>query len=139
MIFKQKSKTFKQNKWVINAKLTDTHIRIAEELLHKIENDQDNIKITYGELSKRLGGRPIPIGLNTFLGDLSTLCEDNGLPLISTIVVNKQTRVPGEGFMALFFGHLKTEQEKENQYIKCLQEVKEYKHWDKLKSILNII
>lgn len=135
MIIKSK-KPFKLESWVINVNLTPTHIKIAEQLLNKIENEKDNIKITYGELSKRLGGKPIPLGLNRFLGDLSTLCKDNDMPLISAIVVNKQSRVAGDGFMQFFFEHLRTEQEKEEQYIKCLNEVKNYNKWNSLRSLL---
>ena len=122
----------------INVKLTDVHISIAEQLLKKIGNENDNIKITYGELSKRLGGYPHYRNLNRYLGDLSTLCHDNDLPLISAIVVNAKTKVAGDGFLGLYHGYLKTTEEKDRQYKECLEEVRVYEHWDTLKDILNI-
>jgi hypothetical protein len=117
--------------------LTDTHIAIARELLNKIENEKDDIKITYGELSKRLGGYPHHRHLDKYLGCLSSLCRANDLPLISTIVVNGQTNIAGDGYFSEFFGHLMTKQQKEKQYEKCLDMVKRCKDWDKLKYILN--
>lgn len=138
MIIKPKYKPIKLQHWVINVDLTDTHIKIAEQLLNKIENESDDIKITYGELSKRLGGYPHHRHFDGFLGVLSTLCKDNGLPLISTIVVNRDTKIAGEGFFREFFNHLSTDQEKLDQYQKALDEVRNYEHWDNLKDILNI-
>jgi hypothetical protein len=128
----------KDNLVVINIKLTDIHIKIAEQLLIKINDENDNIKITYGDLSKRMGGYPHWRNLNRYLGDLSSLCHDNDLPLISAIVVNAKTRVAGDGFLGLYHGYLKTEQEKDKKYIECLEEVRRYKHWDRLKNILSI-
>jgi putative restriction endonuclease len=51
--------------------------------------------ITYGELAKliRIHHRPIYL----FLGHILHYCRENKLPLLNSIVVNKKTRIPGEG------------------------------------------
>jgi len=113
------------------------HILIATVLLNKLE-DKGNEIITYSELSSSIGGLLNPRNLDHPLGDLSAICRENGLPLISAIVVNKDTMMPGDGFIKYFYNHLKSKNEKDAQTIKCINEVISFDNWDKLKEILNI-
>lgn len=73
--------------------LNSKHIEIANILLDTVSGDQ---KIYYGDLENK-------VNLNmrqlwTYLGQLSVFCFNNQMPLISVIVVNSKTDIPGEGF-----------------------------------------
>lgn len=63
--------------------------------------------IYYGDLSRRIGGVITPQNLNKPLGILSDAAKRNGYPLISSVVVNKDTLIPGEGFFKEFGGEIK--------------------------------
>lgn len=55
--------------------------------------------ITYGELSKRIGlahHRPLRFVLGYILHEI---CVPKGLPLLTSIVVKKGSRLPGESFV----------------------------------------
>jgi|GEM_PF-4170142 Methylated DNA-protein cysteine methyltransferase len=118
--------------------VTYLHKLIIEQLLNKVENDRGNELITYGELSKRIGGKPTPRNLAKPLGEVSTICKENNLPLITAIVVNGDTMLPGDGFIKEFFDHIKDPIQKERQCIKCINEVIAYNKWEDLEQILKI-
>lgn len=118
--------------------VNETHMLIAAQLVNKLSKEKGNELITYGELSKKIGGKPDPWNLAKPLGELSTICNDNNMPLISAIVVNGDTMLPGDGFIREFYDHIKNPIEKEKQCIKCINEVIAYNHWDNLRQILNI-
>lgn len=54
--------------------------------------------ITYGELAKLMGIHHRPLGY--ILGYIMYYCQHNELPPLTSIVVNQDTGVPGEGFTA---------------------------------------
>jgi hypothetical protein len=54
--------------------------------------------VEYNKISKKLGGIISPIRLNEPLGEVSYRCIQHGFPPLSAIVVNQNTRRPGEGF-----------------------------------------
>lgn len=54
--------------------------------------------ITYKELTEVVGGSPRTQQLATALGELVALDIAAGRPLISALVVNAKTRIPGDGF-----------------------------------------
>lgn len=83
--------------------LSSTSKAIAIKLLEHILNQQGDLYITYGELSKRCGSVIPPHHLGSFLGEISEMCKENGLPLLSAIVVNGETGYPGTGFYEYFF------------------------------------
>jgi len=55
--------------------------------------------ITYEELAKLLG-YPTPNPLSYILGNIMFYCMQNDLPPLTSIVVNKNTGMPGGGFIA---------------------------------------
>lgn len=55
-------------------------------------------KITYGELSARIGLAPIQAG--PFLGVIERSCMQNNRPPLNAMVVRKDTRIPGSGYKA---------------------------------------
>ncbi|KMT22894.1 HNH endonuclease [Clostridium cylindrosporum] len=57
--------------------------------------------ITYKELSVKLNQEITPLNLGQPIGELSYISHDLGLPLISVLVVNQETRIPGDGFFKL--------------------------------------
>jgi len=84
--------------------------------------------ITYGELSRRLGGAVAPESLGKPLGALSKRCHDLGLPAMSSLVVQRESRIPGDGYreVAELYGCSETEVEAwwgfwENQLQACYE------------------
>lgn len=115
------------------------HIRIAEVLLDIIHSDRDN-NITYKELSNAIDGAVHPEQLGGYLGVLSNLCLELGLPRISVMVVNGDTRMPGKGFFKYYFPKSKADDEPV-LFVKCyneLQEAEDNGEWKKLEDYLNI-
>jgi hypothetical protein len=88
--------------------------------------------------TKRIGGKPDSRNLAKPLEELSTICKENDMPLISAIVVNGDTMLPEDGFIREFFDYIKEPLEKEKQCIKCINEVIAFKNWDNLKQIIKI-
>lgn len=63
-----------------------------------IEYAKRNEVIEYNQISKSLKGAISPVQLNKPLGEISQRCINLGFPPLSAIVVNHDTRLPGEGF-----------------------------------------
>ena len=81
-------------------KLTDVQKKLAEQLLLSVKNHEMNVE--YNELAARIKP-PIhwrQVGKN--IGEVSKLCHELGLPLLSAKVVNKNTQKAGEGFYPLY-------------------------------------
>ena len=76
--------------------------RILLNRLQSAINDEE-ILITYGDLAKELPYDINPRNLDHPLGELSTICIELGLPLISTIVINRDSYQPGAGYFKYFF------------------------------------
>lgn len=70
-------------------------IKISEVLVQYAKR-QDVIE--YGQLCKEIGLEDVPpIVLKAPLGEISVRCIEYGYPPLSAIVVNKETRLPGDG------------------------------------------
>lgn len=55
--------------------------------------------ITYGELAELVNDESVTAdSLRVYLGEVATYCKEHGLPAITSLVVNKETRTPGKGF-----------------------------------------
>ncbi len=81
-------------------KLTPVQIKLAEQLLLSVKNHEMNVE--YNELASRINP-PIhwrQVGKN--IGEVSKLCHELGLPLLSAKVVNKNTQKAGDGFFPLY-------------------------------------
>ena len=64
--------------------------------------------------------------IEPFLGNVSQLCADNELPYISGVVVNKDTRIPGDGFFEFFYNIPKGDLD---IFIKCKNQIIDEKRW----------
>lgn len=85
-------------------KMVQINYLVATKLLrHVIDNQENSLEITYGELVKMLPFEYNPRNLDKPLGVISSICKENNLPLISGVVVNGDTRMPGDGFYKEFF------------------------------------
>lgn len=87
--------------------------------------------IYYSDLAKKMTIPIESINLNDPLGRISNACKENGLPLLSAVVINKENDMPGDGFYGYFFPQAKEEEWLEI-YVKEFKKVSEYKHWDKV-------
>ncbi len=65
--------------------------------------------VTYGKLSRDVDGCISPENMRLHLGPISTVCHEEGFPMLSAIVVN-QGGMPGDGYFGLYeelYGTLK--------------------------------
>ena len=102
-------------------------IDVADTLLTYII--MNNKYITYGDLSNRMKNPINPRNLDRPLGIISNACKENGLPLVSVMVVNKDDMFPGPGFFKSFYPGLKRD-EWEACFVDMYQKVTKFKHWN---------
>ncbi len=97
--------TVKQNNFIIpkDFKKIEINYLVATKLLRHVINNQNDPVITYSELTRKLPFEYNPRNLDKPLGVISSICIENALPPISSIVVNKDFRLPGEGFYREFY------------------------------------
>lgn len=72
--------------------------KIAYVLIDVVKKKE---KITYSQLSERLDRKVKPINLGNLVGELSEISYSLELPLISVVVVNKKSKIPGDGYFRL--------------------------------------
>ena len=129
-----------------NLDLTNIQKLIATEMLKVVASGQ--VRIEYNELSERVEKEyGIIINPHTelpiLIGDISKICHSIDLPMISCIVVNKETQLPGIGFYKLY-DELNGTKYASNKYFeeKIRNEVKKAilncDNWYKLSEYLNI-
>src|SRR5690554_1973609 len=80
--------------------LNELQIKLAEQMLLSIKNKEMNV--TYKELSERVIPNINPRNVGYNIGEVSKLCYELGLPLLSSIVVSSNTGNPGHGFYILY-------------------------------------
>ena len=81
-------------------KLNNTDIEVVKALLVLIANKQRII--TYGDLSAMTKSKPSAYyQMHGILDRINRVCDYLSLPHISAMVVNKSTKLPGEGFYQL--------------------------------------
>ena len=126
--------------------LTNIQKLIATEMLKIVISGQ--VRIEYNELSERIKKEyGIIVNPHTelpiLIGDISKICYSIDLPMISCIVVNKETQLPGIGFYKLY-DELNGTKYASNKYLeeKIRNEVKKAilncDDWYKLSEYLNI-
>lgn len=120
---------------------------IATEMLKVVAKNQ--VRIEYNELSNRIKKEyGIIVNPHTelpfLIGDISKICHrELNLPMLSCIVVNKETQLPGIGFYKLY-DELNSTKYAGNKYFeeKCRNEVKKAilncEEWYKLTEYLDI-
>ncbi len=111
-----------------NTKYTiDNAYRALPHLVHCAELRET---ITYGELGTKIGIHHRPVRF--LLGYIrDEICRKRGLPLLNVIVVNKDTGVPGESFLAGGTSQL-TDEEYKQRFEDLRDEVFAYAEWDVL-------
>lgn len=155
-------------KIIINSKVSEETIIKAKEILNKetsnvlnLSNEQKwlaiemlqfaikgIVRIEYGELSKIIEQKygaylnPHTI-IPNIIGSISELCYDLELPLLSAVVVNKETQKPGSGFYDVYdkkhHTQIKGNSFQEEKILKqTKREILECKNWGKLAEYLNI-
>lgn len=72
--------------------------------------------LTYGELGPMLGHERGGAFLAQQLGPLMAWCQQNGLPALTTLVVNKETGIPGDGLTAVRARDFPAEQQRVFDY-----------------------
>lgn len=112
---------------------------IARILLKHIDSNRKygDLSITYGNVALQISSSFNPKTLSLPLGELSDLCIDLELPLISTIVVNQDSMLPGDGYFNYFFPDSE-EWEWEDIYKEQHQLVLECEDWSPLAEKLGI-
>lgn len=118
--------------------LTPVQIKLAEQLLLSVKKREINIE--YNELAARIDP-PIHwrhVGKN--IGEISKLCHELGLPLLSAKVVNKGTHKAGEGFYPLYeiLGIPTKGKTEEELYHEERAAIRECKEWYKLEEYLGL-
>lgn len=100
---------------------------------------KENETITYNQLSQKLKNQIKPINLGHPIGELSKICYELGLPLISVLVVNQDTGIPGDGFYKLC-SDLKgiSEEEAMINLEKEKESVHKCSEWNKLLEYFNV-
>ena len=113
---------------------------VGRILLEHIHTAQiaDDLLITYGDVARKLPYEFNPRNLDSPLYELSSLCEELGLPLISTIVVNQDTLMPGHGYYNAFFVGVKTEQKRIEAFTQQFYKVSQCKDWRPLANALGL-
>ena len=89
---------------------TELTIERAELILpHLVDCAKTRSTITYGELADRIGAHHRSISRP--LGHIrDEICIPRGLPLITALVVNKTSRMPGDSWLPEGTGHLTPDQ-----------------------------
>lgn len=58
----------------------------------------DSCVIAYGRLCERAGVPHLTHSVGPFLWEVAEWCEENGWPPLNALAVNRETRMPGEGY-----------------------------------------
>ena len=100
-------KNYKKNKEIIISEdfyKIPLNFTVAEILIKHVISNQSDPVITYKQLAAKISPDFNPQNLGDYLGCISDECKENGLPLISSIVVNQDSGLPGEGFYKYYYG-----------------------------------
>jgi hypothetical protein len=111
-------------------------VDVGEILLNRVKELKEPL-ITYGDLARLLPYEINPRNLDDPLGNLSDQCKELGLPLISTMVVNKDTMQPGAGYFNYFFPGTK-ELRRIEIFIEQYDRVKKCRDWTALAEWLSL-
>lgn len=99
---------------------------------------RDDCLITYGDVAKKLPYEFNPRNLDSPLYELSSLCKELGLPLISTAVVNQDSLMPGLGYYGAFFPGVRTENQRIDTFTLEINRVWQCKDWSPLARALGL-
>ena len=104
-------------------------------MINHVTCNRDNPEIIYGELADKVGDELTARTIEPYLGNISEVCKENNFSLISAIVVNAKTRIPGDGFFNSFFRKCDLEFEI-NTYTKCRIAIISFNRWKELEEVI---
>ena len=119
-------------------KLTDVQIKLAKQLLLTVINRESIVE--YNELAKRINPPIFQRQVGREIGEVSKLCKELGLPLLSAKVISRGSGKAGVGFYNLMSElgiDTKGKSEKE-LFSQELKKIRECKEWYKLADYLNL-
>lgn len=119
-------------------KLTDTQVKLAEQLLLTIINRESVVE--YKELGDRVSPPVFWRKVGPEIGEVSKLCHKLGLPLLSAKVVKKGQGIVGDGFYGLLpeLG-IDTKGKTEKELLsEELQKIRNCKEWHRLADYLGL-
>lgn len=120
-------------------KLDKKHLEIAKVLVEEIKYNQN---IFYIDLRRKVGmGENEMEKLWRYLGELSYFSFKNNMPLISAMVINKRTYLPGGKEEGGFYGVYENlrgirVKDKKKVFDKEWELIKEYDNWNRLIELL---
>ncbi len=104
-------------------------LETATVLLKHVIESKDKI-ISYSKLSKKVNFEVNPRNIERYLGAISYSCIESGMSPLSAIVVNKESMMPGDGFIKAYYPHIKNKDDILMKQVEVMNEVMAYKHWD---------
>ena len=122
--------------------VTNIHEDAAKILVDRIRKKHKDAVIFYSDLCHLLGDAVGYRQISDYIGDISFWCCEIGAPMLSALVVNKETSIPGKGFFTFYAelydkGCIK-EEKKFKVWMDEYNKVINYKDWDKLLEYMGI-
>lgn len=118
--------------------LTERQKKLAEQLLLAVIRNQRTI--TYSDLANRITPPMHHRNVGKDIGEISKLCHQLELPLLSAMVVNKQSQEVGDGFFSLC-KQLGIKVENSSESFLCTKEldkIRECADWHRLAEYLEL-
>ena len=118
--------------------LTERQIKLAEQLLISVQRNEPYIE--YNELAARINPPMFWRQVGREIGEVSILCNELGLPLLSAKVVSKGQRRAGDGFFEMMktIGRYDRSIPEREQFLNELEAIRECKEWYKLEEYLGL-
>ncbi len=118
--------------------LTELQVKLAEQLLLSVLNRETFV--TYSELASRVSPPIHHRNVGKHIGQVSILCHELGLPLLSAKVINKGTAIAGSGFYPLYqmLGIPTEGKTEEELYYAERKAVRECREWYRLEDYLGL-
>lgn len=118
--------------------LNELQVKMAEILLRSVKANEKYLE--YNELAKQINENYNPRNVGKPIGEISKLCHELGLPLLSAKVVSKGKELAGNGFFGLCedLGIDFDGTSKEEYFHRELEKIRECTDWQILANYLNI-
>ncbi len=118
--------------------LTELQVKLAEQMLLSVYNRE--MFVTYSELASRITPPINPRNVGKNIGQVSILCHELDLPLLSAKVINKTTATAGVGYYALYetLGIPTGGKTEEELYYAERKAIRECQEWYRLEDYLGL-
>ena len=97
--------------------------------------------MSYGELCKLVGNKIDPRNIANYIGDLFVWCHKIGAPMISALIYNQGSNMPGKGFFRLYsdlYDRNVKKEDEEKVFVDEVNKVLHYRKWDRLEKYLGL-